>query len=277
MVHLLSAPAAAPPTLVQSANTQAGVAPWSVTLNPDGARMYVVNQGPANSNPTIEALWGIVGPTFGTPFGTSNNTIPLGTVIDGLRILFSPDGKRGYFGALGLFAGGADLRIYDTDPSSATLHQQITNRQWAGEFMFGFAVSPRGDMVATASAGLGLNSNIHLMDPAALISLPAVNPPLGRVVKELEFGPLGRHLFVLNGNEVRRVLVDQAAPPSQYGSSVAYTTGLPTSNTGVNDIELDDTGTRLYVSASNGVFEYDVATQALLRSWPTPTNRLAYR
>ena len=65
------------------------MSPWSVSVTPDNRRLFVVNQGPANSKPVVQVVYAMPPSLFGRAIGT----IPLGTIIDALRMEFTSDGQ----------------------------------------------------------------------------------------------------------------------------------------------------------------------------------------
>ncbi|MHC4897900.1 MAG: hypothetical protein ACYTGW_12430 [Planctomycetota bacterium] len=284
-----------PPTFVSSFAAQS--IPWSVTLNPDGVRAYVVNQGAANSNPEVQVVWAVPGvTTFGQPFPGGN--IKLGNIIDAIRIEFTSDGKLGILGTLGLFGGGADVRKYDTNLSSSNHHKQLANIKFGGEFMFAFTLLPDGKTIAAPMAPLGAPGQIRLIDVATMkvIDIDPIaagiqsigkeargtRTPVGRVVSDVVAGPRGKYDYATNSENlsgkvtysILRILVDRKDPG--FGKWVRIQAGITNS---VNALAVSDAGDRLYAATATAINEYDTSNLgAVRRSWNiSSVRRLAFR
>ncbi len=282
-----------PPKFVTTFSAQK--IPWSVTANPDGLRAYVVNQGPANSNPVVQVVWAIPTlPTFGSQFSGGN--IALGSIIDALRMEFTSNGKIGVLGTLGLFGGGADVRKYDTAVGSTTYHKQLGNVQFSGMYMFAFAVLKDDSTVAAAMAPLGSPGQVPLIDlntmqvididpiTAGIQSIGTevrtTRTPIGRVVSDAVCGPRGKYLYLANtenigGNlvySILQIVIDRKDP--SFGTWTKATT-----SSSVNGLAISDAGDRLYAATATAIQEHD--TQKLttvVRSWTVSgVARLAFR
>lgn len=281
-----------PPKYVSSFTAQQ--IPWSVTMNPDGIRAYVVNQGAANSNPEVQVVWAIPSiPSFGTQFSGGN--IKLGAVIDALAMEFTKDGRIGVLGTLGLFGGGADVRKYDTNAASTNYHKQLGNQLFSGQFMFAFAVLQDDQTVAAAVAPLGQAGQVALIDLTTmqLIDIdpktagyqsigtePGTRTPIGRVVSDMVTGPRGKYLYLANTENVNstliysilQIVIDRKDP--SFGKWVKVTT-----SSSVSSLAISDAGDRLYAATGTAIQEHDTQSLAnVVRSWNvTGVGRLAFR
>jgi len=282
-----------PPKYVSSFKGQK--TPWSVTMNPDGIRAYVVNQGPANSNPEVQVVWAIPNlPTFGSQFSGGN--IKLGAINDAMRIHFTRDGKIGVLGTLGLFGGGADVRKYDTNASSTTYHKQLGNILFTGHFMFASTLLKDDKTIAAGIAPLGLPGKVELIDLATMqpIDIDRISgghqsigtevrtprTPIGRVVSDMVPGPRGKYLYVANAENiggkvfysVLQIVVDRQDP--SFGKWVKATTASQ-----VSGLAISDAGDRVYVATGSAIQEHDTANLTrIVRSWSVSgVGRLTFR
>lgn len=266
-----------PPKFVREFGSN--LTPWHTTWNPDGIRLYVVNQSSSSNQPAIDVYWGLpAASNFGTPY--PGGSIPLGNIIDANRLEFTSDGNIGILATLGLFGGGGDMRKYDTKPSSSTYHKQLGNFKLSGRYIWDMC---RIDDVhfAIAHAGFGGYSTIEIINIAVMRSVQTWGGQrFGTVIRGMVTDGSRRYLYVGNSPSgstsiqggIVRINVDRADP--SYGQTVTFNSGIQ-SGWGVYDVELNDAGNRMYAIVGTGIqtsfigaiHEYDTSNRRLLRTW----------
>lgn len=273
-----------------------GTMPWSITLNPDGRRAYVVTQGPGTTTPAVEVFDADPGSaTFGQPF--PGGGFPAGS-ISALTMHFTPDGDVGFLSSLGV-GGPAGVTRYDTRIGSPTYHQPTGSYTAFGHFLFVSAISPDGSIVFAGSAQPGQTAEIAVIHAQSMLQVdwdpgaPGVQniggeqsrpqTPTNRTLGGMAVDPRGRWLWyscsgsVAGPAQLVRVDIDPAS--AQYQQFATYTTGLPSTAT-LAAVVVSDAGDRVYlaVTSAGTVHEIDAVTLNQLRTFSVASaNQLALR
>ena len=286
-----------PPRYQSTIPVQGGkTSPWSVSVNPDGVRGYLVNQGPGGSGPLVECFWVVPGSNFGKPFpggGFDPQSISV------MRLVFTPDGNTGFLSSLGI-GGAPDLVRYDTKISSPTYHKVTGRTSFAGKFLFDHAISKDGARVYVSAAPLGQLCEVAIVDAATMQIVdwdpgaPGIQniggeksrpkTPLGRVVTAIAVDPRHRFVYIAvsgnSANPTQMIRVDTDPRSSGFRSFKIYTSGLPTAAM-LGGLKVSAAGDLVYLAVLGGsnVHEIDAATlttKRVLKVHPSP-NELALR
>lgn len=263
----------------------AGVSPWSVTMNPDGRRAYIVTQGSASTTPMVEVMDGDPSSaTFGQPFPGGGF---LAGSISALDLHFTPDGDTGFLSSLGI-GGPAGVTRFDTRIGSATYHQNTGAFALPGQFVFASGIATDGTVVYAAAANLGATAEVAQIHAASLAAIdwdagaPGVQniggeqsrapTPIGRTVGGLAADPRGRWLYIASSgsvvNSAMLVRVDVDPASANYTRFQVYATGLSASAT-LGAVVVSAAGDRVYLASTsdNAVHEIDAAAFTQVRTF----------
>ena len=206
-----------------------GVSPRSVAFTPNGARAYVTNCCGGGISVIDTATNKLAKSINGGAF-------PAGIVA-------SPDGRRVYVAN----SSGRDVTVIDTATDTVAASIAIGTQPW------GIAVSPDGSRVYVLSR---YDNRIVVLDTANnqvahTISLPS-NPPYSWGFG-IAISPSGRFAYVTVGGVSTALFIVDLPTRSLW-------TGVMVGSGAAQGVDIDPTGSLVYVATGGGVRVYDPAT-----------------
>ncbi|WP_458683656.1 YncE family protein [Prescottella equi] len=169
-----------------------GKRPTSIAIAPDGARVYVTNQGdgfwlnPETNSPVCVNADGCNGMV--SVIDTATNTVTATVPTDGrfIGVAITPDGTRAYLSHMDLFAGSPVVRVLDTATNALTTTIPI------GPYPGNVAITPDGTRAYAASQS-GSVSVIDTSTNAVTATVPVEKTP-----SDLAITPDGTRAYVTN-------------------------------------------------------------------------------
>jgi DNA-binding beta-propeller fold protein YncE len=272
-----------PPVYVTSYPTVGQGRPYFISMHPDGQRAYVIHQGSAGQTPAAEVVdANPASATFGQAF--PGPSVPLGN-IDTMNMVFTPDGRNGFIGVLGLFSMATVMQV-DTLLSSPNYNTVLGSLTFPGKYCWGIDIDRDGLWLYAAVGPFtgpmeiavinALTFQVMDMDPGAAgvqnlggeISIPRT--PTSRQITNIQLDPRGRVLYMAEYSSLGALNVDQGSPG--FRTLTRVTAGLASS--GATGLAVSDAGELLYVGLASGgaVLEFDTTTMTQLRSFPVGSN-----